>query len=157
MKTEEFRRTLPQGPLVDQVTHLHALISYLVAGGPPMHVLANAEHSLREITRQSATWPPVQVSTPRPPSTDAYYWKKIRANLRTAEATLSESMAKLGRNLKAAQEARRARLTPEQRDQASQARYTRAMAAERRAGLAFVASEVARVRRELGLQEVDQP
>lgn len=54
-------------------------------------------------------------------------------------------------NMQTTLDALRARRTPEQIEVGSKARYDRAVAAERRKGLAFVASETARLRRELGL------
>jgi hypothetical protein len=68
-----------------------------------------------------------------------------------AGATLGESLAAISQNLRAAQEAWRADLSPEQRDRASQARYEVAVAPERIKGSVFIKAHAARVRREMGL------
>jgi hypothetical protein len=44
--SQQFRESLPVGPLVDHLTHLHAMLLALGAEGD---LLAVAEHSLKEI------------------------------------------------------------------------------------------------------------
>ena len=68
-----------------------------------------------------------------------------------AVAEAARTLAKVVSVMKASHDRVRATRTPEQIERQSQIRYAYAVAAERRAGLAFVAQKTRQVRRELGL------
>lgn len=77
--------------------------------------------------------------------------EEFRGSIRQAFLRLNEALAKI----RADSAARRAALTPEQRDQRSQARYRAAVAAERRKGRYYVDVLIHRAEQDLLRQGID--
>lgn len=151
--TNEFMASLPHGPLVHLLGQAHAIAHYLPevgrAGLDREPGLVSLEYSLRRIAEYTAETEP---GLPVRPQSQDVDWAKVGETIREAARTAFDGMQQGLDRLKRGQEARRAALSPEQRDRVSQARYDRAVARERRIGLAYVDSLFVSLRREWGVK-----
>lgn len=150
--TDEFLSTLPEGPLIQYIGQLHAILVYGRVGNDP-NVFAIAEHSLRQIARYSQA-----DETARYYESAEYHAEKQRERMMAAVikppslAGFGEAMRSGIKNMADTVAKMRERNELSGLNERLRTRdYRSRLAHEKELGLNFVQAEARRVRKELGL------
>jgi hypothetical protein len=154
--TNEFLRSIPHTPIYSHIGRIHSLVLYLYgqsAHGYGVKAVEMAEHSLREIAVASLSMLPPEdawneqmrwrhrVDPPPAPIMS----ENLGEAIRSAFKDMSEAVKNIGRPR-----------TPEAQEAAAAREYRRMMRTQRATARAHLNKEVARVRKELGLNETGE-
>ena len=154
--TNGFLKTIPRTPIYRHIGQVHYILLHLYgsAGSPGEQFMEAAERSLREIAVAS-----MSMLSPE----ERYAEQMRRHRVDHPPANLAPSMAEAVRNAfknmsEVVSRLRRppAPLTPEGREAVAQRKYERMLRAQRTEARVHLSREVARVRRELGLNETGE-
>lgn len=150
--TEEFMRDLPRTPIYRQVEHVHSILLFLYgqsAHGYGENAVEMAEHSLRQIAIAS-----VSMLTPEERYAEQMRRERVDHPLTRPLPNFHEAMREAFGNMSGT--IRRMRLlapSPEAKEDRAAREYRRMLRSQRTQARVHLQREVARVRRELGLNE----
>lgn len=144
--TEEFMRDIPRTPIYRHIEHVHALLLFLHGQAGPGNdpVMEAGEHSLHQIAIAS-----VSMLTP-----EERYAEQMRRQRVDHPSVLHDAMRDAFKNMSEA--IRRVRFpasSPEAKEDRAAREYRRMLRSQRTQARVHLQREVARVRRELGLNE----
>ena len=149
--TEEFMRDLPRTPIYRQVEHVHSLLVFLYGQAGPGNeaVMEAAEYSLHAIATAS-----VSMLTPEERYAEQMRRERVDHPLTRPLPNFHEAMREAFGNMSGT--IRRMRLlapSPEAKEDRAAREYRRMLRSQRTQARVHLQREVARVRRELGLNE----